>query len=513
VAKKNAFALFTVELGVATTDEEALDSLDGIDTRFLETGTFGWVKTGPAAATLLQLDTTAVAPPDGTTIIEPRDGPGRWLEFAGGGGPGACLTPRHHELYVDANTTTPPASQNGSLSCPYDTIGAALATIPAGDPADFDTLLPWVINIAPGIYPEAVSLPPSPGISVTLKGQGGAQPSIAPIVGPVTTMPGPGVFIGDPSDPFAHEMDLDYSGLDGTGGINDVPPIFVFENIATFEVEVDADGADISILGAAYQVWKDCVVATYEDISQTTKYNSVIELRNCTFDLVTGTGDATFDVEHSVGVDWSFINGLRADKSVFDVVDYDHDATGAPQVEAYDLTDCMVLTSIDESSGSAPPSIRMDAATAYMCALFGSITAGENRYTQDLPAHAFQHAVLSDPDAPTSGTFFMDNNISTFITTASAALDVRLPFLGGTGDEGWTIGGVGPGGVDRLSRQLVIKNRAGAAGSITVTASGGDTVEGGASFGPIAAGEGVVLVPRAGAPAASGDWEVVATVP
>lgn len=91
MAAKNAMPLFTPAFGVAASAAEALDSLDGIDTTALDSGASGWVKTGPNANTLYQLDKTSTATPNGTSVIAPLSGPGRWLEFSGGGASGQVL--------------------------------------------------------------------------------------------------------------------------------------------------------------------------------------------------------------------------------------------------------------------------------------------------------------------------------------------------------------------------------------------------------------------------------------
>lgn len=78
--------VFTTTVAVATGAPGATrqDSLDGIDTTPLTDGVFAWVQSGPAALTLFRLDTSSAAAPDGTTVVAPLTGPGRWLAFAGG---------------------------------------------------------------------------------------------------------------------------------------------------------------------------------------------------------------------------------------------------------------------------------------------------------------------------------------------------------------------------------------------------------------------------------------------
>ena len=94
MAKHAAFPAFTVNLAVATTDAEALDSMDGIVVKgaggaggdLLETGTLCYVKTGGQATVLYRYDTTSAAAPNGTTVVLPRQitapAPGRWLAYS-----------------------------------------------------------------------------------------------------------------------------------------------------------------------------------------------------------------------------------------------------------------------------------------------------------------------------------------------------------------------------------------------------------------------------------------------
>ena len=498
MAKSNAFAIFTCELGVATTAAEQDDSLDGIDTNHVDTGAFGWVKTGPAADTLFRLDLTSAAAPDGTTVIAPLVGPGRWLEFSGGGGGGGCLTPRTKELFVDANTAVAPIDQNGSLSCPFDSIGAALALVTSPDPSDLETLFSWEINCAPGIYDEDVSLPPVPGASVTLRGISGGQPGNAPTVGPTGQQLGPGVFIADPTNVVTRTITIDYSGATGTGGASDVAPLFVFEAIACEKVEVDGDGSDALLLENSPQTWMDCVILDYEDISSTDKYTSTIELRNSTFDLI-DAGDAKIDADHSAGGDWSFIGRLRSEKCIIGVVTIDFTSVAGPS-DVFDLTDTFIAIDLDEFNGGLANILRLDSNTAFFAEFVTGLSTAQLRYVQDLTAQAFQHYIVELSGA---GAVFMLEQASTALgDTPVGGKTVTVPDA-----LAWSLTSPFMAAGQSMSRQFTIKNRSLSAGTLTVSPSGGDTIEGGAGF-TLAPGEGVIMVART-----TTDWEIIASVP
>lgn len=495
MAKKNAFATFTVLVGVAADAAAAQDSLDGIDTTYLESGAFGWVKTGPAADTYFRLDITSVLAPDGVTIIEPLVGPGRWLEFSGGGG-AACLIPRFHEIYVDANTTTPPVDQNGSLSCPYDSIQTALDTIPPLDPLDFQELqCAYVLNVADGVYDEDVTMPSLR--TVTIRATGGAQNTIAPIAGISTIVAGPGVFIIDPTFTVTRTLTIEYSGLTGSGGASDIPPQLVFEGLAVGQVEVNADGSDPTLILQAGQTWKDCTVVAWDDVGQSDKYAGLIELRNTSLDILGGASggtDATFDCEHSVGGSWGFITRMRSDKCVFDELVFDSDAAPSPPwLSSFDMTDTIITTDVDEFvGGGLAAAIRMDSNTVFWCELLGSMSTTQVRSVQDLTAESYQHLVDTG--------FSFGEAFSTLMVDASLVdpSPISLPLISGA----WARPSVGA----LMARQAVVKNRSVSSFDVLVSAIGGDTIEGGASV-TLAPGEGAIFVPRTAT-----DWERIATI-
>ncbi len=83
---RQGFPVLTPHVGVAATLADRAVSLDGIDTRALDSGQFAVVTSGALDGNLYRLDITSAAAPDGTTIIAPLVGPGRWLLFDGGAG-------------------------------------------------------------------------------------------------------------------------------------------------------------------------------------------------------------------------------------------------------------------------------------------------------------------------------------------------------------------------------------------------------------------------------------------
>ncbi len=82
----NGFGVFTVQVALAT-DADRDNSLDGINTVHLDTGVLGWVQSGAAASSLFWLDKTDnTTAPDGTTVVAPLTGPGRWKLLITGAG-------------------------------------------------------------------------------------------------------------------------------------------------------------------------------------------------------------------------------------------------------------------------------------------------------------------------------------------------------------------------------------------------------------------------------------------
>lgn len=68
-----------------TIDGDPHFSLTNVNTFGLANGTLVWVN-NPSPGKLFRLDRFSVAPPNGTTIIAPSAGPGRWNFVTGGGG-------------------------------------------------------------------------------------------------------------------------------------------------------------------------------------------------------------------------------------------------------------------------------------------------------------------------------------------------------------------------------------------------------------------------------------------
>ena len=413
--------------------------------------------------------------------------------------------PRFHEIYVDANTELAPEQQNGSLCFPYGSINAALASIPAIsvpiDTATLNDVTPIEINCAPGVYDEDVVLGGTGnlrGRSITLRCVSGGQAATAVVVGPFTLGASPGLLLVDPTFVVTRSLTLDYSGLDGGGGVGDLLPYYIFESLEFQEVSIISDG-DPLLTRALSQTWMDCAIFSFDDNSVSDKFNGFIEFRNTSVDSMV-CPQATLDAEHSVGIQLE-LGRVRADKCIFDdlLVYGTSEIPPVGTVDAqFDLTDTMLTTSYDTFFGG-PDILRYDSNTAYMAEVFGSIDSSQPRRDQDLTAQAYQHEVV---EPATSGTHFMGVAESTVIAAPLiAGLTISLPNLAFTG---YTLAGAN----GLMGRQVAVKNRFGSAGAITIAGSGGDTIEGSATIGPLAAGDGVILVPRT-----TTDWEVIATIP
>lgn len=88
-AQNSVGALLINPKEVATGEPEG-DSLENENTNILGNGVLCYVGTGVGKG-LWQLDKYSTATPDGTTIVEPIAGPGRWLKVSGGGIPGLTV--------------------------------------------------------------------------------------------------------------------------------------------------------------------------------------------------------------------------------------------------------------------------------------------------------------------------------------------------------------------------------------------------------------------------------------
>ena len=418
--------------------------------------------------------------------------------------PDAGCEPRFHEIFVDWNTEIEPEDRNGSLCFPFGSINEALSTIPPLQTPfkDFppDQQMPVEINCAPGVYDEDVTLGGSgnlQGRNITLRCVAGALRSTAAIG--LLGQPGQGLFLADPLGVVGRVLTLDYTGLDGLSEAGSRPPSYVFENLAIETVDIFGSEEDPVLTESTSTTWMDCLVTEMLGKESEEKFRGYVEIRNTQIDMVSA-GEMRFDCEHSVGVTWEFVRKVRSAKCLFDEILIDPLVGLNPIEEAIDLTDTMITTQFDEFVGGPGRELRLDAATASMCELFGSMSPTQGRLTQDLTGQAYQH--LTGEPTPAFGTsVFLDNAVSTAIFSPPVLWTVSLPPLT---NEGWQKTGVN----GRMSRQLVLKVRAGVAGSANFVGSGGDTIEGAATLGPLAAGEGVILVART-----SSDWEVIATVP
>ncbi len=89
---RQAFPVFTPDQAVAATVAERATSLDGIDTRALDSGALATITGGTLVGSLYWLDVDSTEPPNGTSVVAPLTGPGRWLQIATGGAGGESST-------------------------------------------------------------------------------------------------------------------------------------------------------------------------------------------------------------------------------------------------------------------------------------------------------------------------------------------------------------------------------------------------------------------------------------
>ena len=175
MAKHDAFPTFTVNLAVATTDAEALDSMDGIVVKgaggaganTIETGTFCYIKNGPSAGILYKYDTTSIAAPNGSTVVIPRQitapAPGRWLLFNPAGatgptGPTGATGPAGAPGATGPVGATGPAGATPSCGIiSYSTSPASAETIVVPAAGNIGVTGPYAFRTTDGTEWEAVA--------------------------------------------------------------------------------------------------------------------------------------------------------------------------------------------------------------------------------------------------------------------------------------------------------------------------------------------------------------------
>lgn len=114
-----------------TLTSDPATSVAGINTYDVGDGALVYCVESTTTFRLDKADSTT--PPDGTTVIEPSAGPGRWKVLSSGGG--GSVSPFTRLFYVDSGTAVAPADQDGSVSNPFSTVQAAIDVIAALTPA------------------------------------------------------------------------------------------------------------------------------------------------------------------------------------------------------------------------------------------------------------------------------------------------------------------------------------------------------------------------------------------
>lgn len=405
-----------------------------------------------------------------------------------GNGGAVCLLPLHRTIYVDGNTTTPLADRNGSISCPYGTIQAALDTIP--DPPDLSDVLdlsqPFVLLVASGVYFEDVVLPVN-GYSVHIQAIGGSGPAetFDPFAFFGSAAWGPSVFITEivlaPSGP----------AWDGAPGAA-IAPTYQFESIISNVFDLDAAAiVDTEMMESTSLIFRRSSFEELVDVAEEdNKWQSVINIRESTFAFIS-TKDAAYIAEHSL---LGFVECL-AMRSADSVID-DIELLGTTTFPEFAFNDTVITTSLATFFGDV---IFLDGVTSYYAAKNSALSTFESREVSEDNSHAFLHSSRNLSVAAGGITTFRPEDTFISANATAAGRRIILPSIASL-----TIGGQVGG--DLLTGQRIVASDLASLGGVTAEAAFPDTVRGGNPvLGP---GESVVLVP-----VDSAEWVVVATNP
>lgn len=127
-------------------------SVQGVNTTTLADGAFVYCEASRSTFRLDKADNTTV--PDGTTVIRPSAGPGRWKLF--GGGSGSAGLPFSGMWYVDPLTTA--TARDGTDEAPFISVTEAITTRVAAGDAIVQLMLVGLFTSYGG---DAVVMPPS----------------------------------------------------------------------------------------------------------------------------------------------------------------------------------------------------------------------------------------------------------------------------------------------------------------------------------------------------------------
>lgn len=405
----------------------------------------------------------------------------------GGGGAAACLAPLHRTIYVDGNTAIPLADRNGSISCPYGTIQAALDTIPA--PPDLSDALdlsqPFVLLVASGNYFEDVVLPVN-GYSVHIQAIGGSGPAetFDPfLLGSAAW--GPSVFVTEfllaPSGP---------AWDDDPGAV--IAPTYQFESIVSNVFDLDATAiVGEELMNNTTLIFRRSSFEELVDVGEDPdKWQSIINIRESTFAFIS-TKDVAYIAEHSL---LGFVECL-AMRSADSVID-DIELFGTTTFPEFAFNDTVITTSLATFFGDI---VFLDGVTSYYAEKNSAISVFESREVSEDNSNAFLHA--SRNLLPLGGgiTTFRDGDtfISANATGVGGARRVILPSIASV-----TIGGTS----NLLAGQRIVASDTASIGSVLPEPAFPDVIRGGNPvLGP---GESAVFVPID-----ASTWVVVATNP
>lgn len=504
----DGFGVFAVSTALAT-ESTRDNSLDGINTIVLKSGAFGWTQTGAAARRLFRLDREDnTTPPNGTTIIQPLTGPGRWKEFGNGGA--VCLLPLFRTIYVDGNTTALAADQNGSISCPHSTIQAALDTIPAlsgADPAAIlaDARQGFVVMIAPGLYDEQITMPQI-GRMIILRATGGFA---KPVFVPIGTPSGLGPIEGPPVriEGAVAEVIMDYSFLTEVSTETSICPYYQFEGLFIAAVDIFGD-ADADIMSGCIQSYRDCWVLDILDEKVTTAFTGQYDFRD-TFVAQIDSGAAGMLVERSHFGDVIEIGRAQGADSLFDsLTEVD---LSAPSLNPGVMLQNCIVTTLYEASGDSP--VQHDAVTEYFSSLLGSSSPLEPRRIQGVIGNGYWK-LYTATFAGATIAMLPDASFALLVNPNASSRTFTLPGLSGGGGLDYSHPSAGqtavPVATNQMSRVIMVKNSitSDASGDVLLDPSSATTIEGAATR-VLAPGESLILL----GDGVADNWEILASFP
>ena len=424
-----------------------------------------------------------------------------------GNGGVVCLLPLFRTIYVDGNTTTDPADQNGTISCPYDGIQKALDTIPPLSVIDplGDAEQGFVLMIAPGYYDEEITMPLI-GRMIILRATGGlSRPSFAPIGTPSGLGPLEGPPVRIEGGPTAGIL-MDYSFLTEVSPETSICPYYQFEGLFVQRMIVDAGSVDSEsgILSGCISSYRDCWIIDLFDEKNDTKYSGQFDFRD-TFVGILDAGEAGVVSERSQVGDM-LIGRVQGADSVFDSID--QFSIGFPDLESsVMLHDCEVTTFYSSLGGANP--LKHDGVTEYLTSLVGSSSSFSERRIQDLVGNGYWK-LTKITFGISGGTMLPDESAALLTNPNASSRTYTLPGLTQVGnglDYSHPSATGGIGNTAQMTRVIMVKNSddSDPLGDIVLNPSSGTTI-GGSPTRILPPGEALILI----GDGASNNWEIMA---